>query len=541
MPETTAKNPLRIVSSLIDRVLKQMQSANITLLVATLILWSAAGHAAGVERVSNSSPRLIVVIVVDQMRADYIERYAENWKGGIRRLLDEGAVFTQAEYQYFSAATCPGHATIATGLNPSEHGLIANAWYDRVNARKISCSIKSIRAPTLADALQKHGSRGNITLSLSQKKRVSGVMGGQNPSAEVSLRRSRWKVSSARNDGWKDQIHQALRDQPIEADRGSVWTPIAPTTTPPGDGKFYHPLSIAGESKKKFYGRWVRSPYSDASLNELAVAMLERSDLGQSDRTDYLAIGFSALDRVGHRFGPNSAEVRDVLLRLDNSLGNLFSVLDRKVGPDRYLVAFTADHGVAPTALEQSAMGIDAGRVSREEVIRVINTTLQKLYGPGNYVSKSIRSNVYLAPGVMKRLKSDSRVRLEVGSELTSLWGIAEVIWTDTLNKQKTQSMTPMQRRISREYVPDRSGDLLLVPKPYWTVGSTKNAADHTTGYEYDVKVPMILMGKGIAAGQYDEVVSPMDIAPTLAHITGISFVSAKGRVLINAISTRSK
>jgi predicted AlkP superfamily pyrophosphatase or phosphodiesterase len=515
-------------------------TAIITLPAIAALIWSANGQAERVVGFTESSPRLIVVIVVDQMRADYIERYARDWKGGIRRLLSEGASFTRAEYQYFSSATCSGHATIATGLSPSTHGLIGNVWFDRVSGRKISCSIKTIRALTLADALQKHSAGDSIILSLSQKERVSSVMGGQDPSATVFLGSSRWKVSAARSDEWRDQIHEVLEAHPIESDRETVWTPVDSTARSPANGDFLRPLHIANDGRRKFYRRWTYSPYSDTSLKDLAVAILKRSDLGQSDRTDYLAIGFSALDRVGHKLGPNSAEVRDVLLRLDKSLGSLFSALDEKVGRGRYIIAFTSDHGVAPTVADQSARGIDSGRVTRGEVVGVLNATLQKLYGPGEYVSRVLRSHVYLAPGVFQNLGAGSMARREVESALTSIQGIAEVVWADVVLNMTTQAMTPMQRRFSREYVPDRSGDLLLVPKPYWTVGSD-NAADHNTGHEYDVKVPMILMGAGIAAGRYDDVVSPIDIAPTLAYLAGIPFEPAEGRLLLQVLLNDSK
>ena len=508
------------------------------------------------------------------MRADYVEQYGHHWTKGLRRLLDDGASFPLAAYPYRSTVTCAGHATIATGSFPSSHGMIQNSWWDRASRSRVTCttdvratpfpyggvarerhSPAPLRLPTIGDTLRLQSPERPRIVSLSVKPRSAIGLAGQAGDAVVWFDAAGvWATSDAYTDRAVPEVQRFVEAHPVEAQVDEVWTRLLPEgdyrysdgrigERPPNDwdDTFPHPLSgRAGDTAHQgdradtsFYDGWRASPYSDAYLADMAMALVDDYDMGRADRTDYLAIGFSALDLVGHQFGPKSHEVQDVLARLDVTIGRLLDMLDAQVGPDGYVVALSADHGVSPIPEEAASLGLDAGRVPDQEIVRQAETLLAEILGPGPHIDALQSGDVYFSPGVFDQLRARPADLDSVIAFFADAPGIGRV-YTATELANRGHDHDPMAHAASLSFFPERSGDLILIPRPFWLSGAL--AANHGTPHDYDARVPVVLYGPGISPGRYLERVTPADIAPTLAFLSGITLAHPDGRVLVEAL-----
>ena len=266
----------------------------------------------------------------------------------------------------------------------------------------------------------------------------------------------------------------------------------------------------------------------------MAGALIEAFELGAGDRTDYLAIGFSAVDYIGHRFGPRSHEVQDALVRLDRTLGRLLETLDARVGRNRYTVALSADHGVSPVPEQAAARGVDAGRLETDGLEAAVEALLASRLGPGPQVAALRGLELYFEPGVYESLRADQYGLQAVLALLKRTPGVWRVYQGARLQDGAAQR-DPITRAAALSYYDGRSGDLILVPKPYWI--SPGLAASHGSPFPYDTRVPVVLYGAGVAPGRHAVSATPADIAPTLAAIAGVTLPDADGRVLAAALA----
>jgi predicted AlkP superfamily pyrophosphatase or phosphodiesterase len=262
--------------------------------------------------------------------------------------------------------------------------------------------------------------------------------------------------------------------------------------------------------------------------------------LGKSRGTDYLGISYSSTDYVGHTFGPHSWEIQDILVRLDKDLGELFAQLDQKVGRGNYVVALTADHGVAPIPQDMQKTGFDAGVLSMAEVQDRIEQALQPLNLGMPAIAKVSGSEVYFAADVYTRLHHEPVALKALMDSTLSMPGVAEVFRAEELSGGfKTLSQTRTAAELS--YFAGRSGDLYVLQQPYWLTeagnsGKNHTGAGHGTPYYYDQRVPILMMGFGIQHGEYFKPSTPADIAPTLGALTGVTLATSDGRVLSEAL-----
>lgn len=513
-----------------------------------------------------SVPKLLVVLVVDQMRADYVERFQDQWTKGLRRLIDEGAWFRQAAYPYFQTNTCVGHATISTGALPETHGIIGNAWHDRASAMLRRCADDesslivsygapiagglgpaSLRAPTLSDELRIQGEGATRVVSLSMKPRAAIMLAGQSADVVVWRDDTSLVTSGVYSKQPVSLVKQFISDNPIAQDFGTTWTRAFPVDTylydpitehsRPFEGwdtSLPHDLVGRGESPDSlFYTQWAASPRSDDYLVRMATTFIDALDLGQQSAIDYLGISFSALDHAGHRFGPRSHEVQDVLIRLDETLGHLFDHLDATVGQGGYVVSLSADHGAIPIPEALVNQQIDAGRIPAADIVSAAEQAAAEFLGPGEYVARFEEQDFYFSPGVYDRLAEKPGALDQIADAIESVEGVARVYRADTI-RDRRDTGNSVERALARSYYPGRSGDLLIVVRPYWTTST--NAAGHGTSYGYDSRVPILLMGSGILPGRHLAPVTPADIAPTLAYLSRITLAYADGRVLHEAL-----
>ena len=522
----------------------------------------SAGASAWPVAAQTAPPGLVVVLVVDQMRADTLERYGAGWTGGLRRLFDDGAVFREAKHSYFGTLTCAGHATIATGTIPSTHGMLLDGWWDAVAGRRVRCtaddSVEAVaygsgareqhgpatmRVASLADELRLQNDPSAQVVAFAVKARAAVPLAGHRGDAVAWFDPGNvWTTSTAFAETPVPFVAEHIRTHPVEDARGQVWTPVSSTSdgTNGSDPHFEHRLaseSGAGEADRAFYAAWRRSPWADEYVAGLATAAVDALELGRGPGTDYLAVGFSAADYVGHDFGPHSAEVEDTYLRLDRTLGRLFDHLDTAVGRDRYVVALSADHGLGPIPEQATAMGLDAGRIERGEVLAHVNRVLEPFFGPGEHAVGMGHIELYFAPGVYDRLRANEEALAAVLAALGTYPGVQRAYRGEELATGPFADALTAQ--VARSYFPGRSGDLVVIPKPYWYTWI--RAADHGTGYDYDARVPLVLAGPGIVPGRYSGAAAPEDIAPTLAFLTGITLARPDGRVLTEALADRDR
>jgi predicted AlkP superfamily pyrophosphatase or phosphodiesterase len=274
----------------------------------------------------------------------------------------------------------------------------------------------------------------------------------------------------------------------------------------------------------------------------MAENAVDQLGLGTGARTDFLGVSYSPVDYVGHAFGPRSWEVQDILIRLDKDLGDLFAHLDAKVGRGNYVVAFSADHGVTPVPQQSQKAGIDAGVLYMTDVQEKIEKALAPLSYSKPVVTHVSSAQIYFSSGIYERLKADLPAMRAVLDAVRSVAGVAGVYRAEEL-QDWPDTQSPIRSAEAASYFPGRSGDLLVVPKPYWLVEGTargkseETGAGHGTPYSYDQRVPVLLMGWGIEPGEYYGRISPADIAPTLASLCGVTLAPSDGRVLAEALA----
>ena len=516
----------------------------------------------------SERPTLVVVVVVDQMRADYVERYRSQWTGGLARLVAGGARFSQAAYPYLNTVTCAGHATIGTGTLPRTHGMILNEWWDRGSGRLVTCtedpdaplvsygearrggeSPRRLRVPTFADAMRTQLAPAPRVVTVSLKARASIMLAGRRGDAVTWFDGTGWVTATPYATAPVPAVARFVAANPVAGELGRPWTRLlAPDRylfddqglgEKPSRGwatTFPHPLADdPAHPDANAYERWRRSPRSDDYLGRLAEAAIDDFELGRGPGTDFLGVSFSALDLAGHWFGPRSHEVQDILAGLDATIGRLVDHLDRTVGPGRYVLALTADHGVAPIPDQIEAAGLSAGRLDGRATAAAVERALEPWFGGERTVATVRYTEVYFAPGVYARLRAIPEALAAAVAAVAAAPGVAHVFTRDTLvDPAAADSGNPALRAAALGFDLERSGDILLAPRPYWLASS--DATTHGTANLYDQRVPLVLYGAGIRPGEYLQAATPADIAPTLAHLTGVTIPVTDGRVLTEAL-----
>ena len=528
------------------------------------------------------------------MRGDYVDKFQHQWTGGLKRLVNEGAWFHEAAYPYGATETCVGHSTISTGAFPASHGMIANEWWDREQRKDVTCtadaSVRNIAyegatapaasnpagsaptsapnvagdsaakmmIPAFAEELKFQSGAATRVVTLSLKARAAITLAGHQADSVTwwDGATGSWLTSSAYPQA--PFIAEFVKLHPVKSDYGKTWAPLLPESAylydktafnagpPPGYGaEFPHPLRGTPESTgpdHAFYLQWATSPYAETYLVRMAEDAVDKLELGRGPGIDFLSVSFSSVDYVGHTFGPRSWEVQDELARLDRDLAEFFAHLDKTVGRGKYVVAFSSDHGVAPVPEDLRKNGIDAGRLNLFDVKNRIEQSLEPFHYAKPSVSAVDGADVYFTPGTYAKLKSDPRELQAVIEAIEHTPGVARVYQAEELD-DRPATRNPIRAAEAAGFFKSRSGDLLIVPKPYWIWDysapgkpSRSGGTSHGTPYYYDQRVPVILMGSGIRPGKYYEPATPADIAPTLATLCGITLAIHDGRTLSEAL-----
>ena len=545
--------------------------ARLLALIAAVLACVPAGAAAAPA--APASPNLVVLVSVDQMRSDYIDQYGGQWSRGLKTLTNRGAVFRNARYPYLNTITCAGHSTIGTGAFPHRHGMILNAWWDPAQGKLVECtadpesptifygasqdspghSARNIQVPTLAETIRQSLTPPPRVVSFAGKARSAiGLVGKGGDLVLWYEGDGSWATSRAFASGPSPLIQRVLGKLAPEKMTAQPWDRVLPATRyrfaddaaaervpiPWWSNRFPHPLAWpasapAGADKLPPLAAWERSPMPDEVLLDLAAEALEEMALGQGKGTDFLALGFSSLDVVGHSFGPRSHEVQDTLVRLDRLLGRLLALLDWKVGRGRYVLALTSDHGVAAHPEQVTAEGKDAGRVPLVQLRERLQQMLTREIGPGEHVAAVYYTDIFLTPGVLDKLRARPGALGRALAVVQDTPGVAAAFSTDQL-RDLSKITDPVARAAALSHFPGRSGQLVLVPKANWL--TTTSGTTHGTLNDYDQRVPLLLYGAAVRPGSYDRAVTPADVAPTLAALLGLAMPQAEGQPLAEAI-----
>jgi predicted AlkP superfamily pyrophosphatase or phosphodiesterase len=504
--------------------------------------------APGAALPAPAPPRLVLLIVVDQMRYDYLPRFASSFTGGLKELMERGAVFTNANLDHYPSVTAVGHATTLTGAPPSVSGIVGNDWYERSEKRNVTSvedeettllgggeparsgsSPHRLMVSTVGDELKMTG-RGSHVIGMSLKDRSAILMAGR--MADVAL----WwdtKTGAFVTSTWYGRALPAWAadfnaGHPADAWLGKEWRALG------GSGDLFARLPDA--PGPGYYGGVYGSAFGNDLLEQLAEAALGGARLGEDDATDILAVSFSCNDAVGHARGPHSPEVRDITVRTDLAIGRLLKAVDERVGLARTLVVLTADHGVAPVPEQMQEWRMPAGRLSREDLVRAASQALEAAYGPGPWIEGRAGSDLYLDRArIAKRGLDPAAVERTAAAGLETLSAVWRVYTRSQLLEGRVPP-DPWSRRVVRSFHRVRSGDVDAILEPYWMSGT--EGTTHGTPWSYDTHIPLVLMGPAVRAGRYDRSATLNDLAPTLATLLGVETPSgSSGHVLEDVLA----
>lgn len=501
-------------------------------------------------------PRLVVVIVVDQLRADYLGRFrAMLGDDGLGELVGRGAYWPYAEYDIIQAMTGPGHATVATGAWPSHHGIVLNSWVERATAAKVYCvedashrlvgastpkhtgtSPRLLRAPTLGDALKNSGMPSRV-VSIAVKDRAAILMGGRRADDVVWMHTDamQWVSSDFyRPEGrllpWLAPVNAALAKRRGEV---FVWRGQGAPAGPSDDGP---QAGFAETYRLGEHPQTWGTPFAPAALVDAALAAAAGHRLGADAVPDVLWISFSGFDKAGHGHGPNHRRMESMLAAIDAEVARLLDGLAAAVpgGRDAMVVALTGDHGVAPVPEYGAKHRLPTGRLDFDALPKTVEAALVKRFGKapggGAWVAGFRELNLYLSP----RATAEHRA---AAAEVVR--GLGPVRFAYTVDDVAAGRLppAPLDRRIGQQYDPVRSGDVMIVLQPYHIYDY--GAASHLTGYAYDRLVPLVLMGRPFRAGLYGQSAQIIDLAMTLSFVLGIQPPAmAEGRVLHEALES---
>jgi predicted AlkP superfamily pyrophosphatase or phosphodiesterase len=512
------------------------------------------------------APKLVVGIVVDQMRQEYLYRYASNFtQGGFKRLMNDGFIIRNGHYNYAPTVTGPGHASVYTGTTPAMHGIIGNDWYDKELKKDVNC----VNDPT-QKVIGSAGGKGDISpwrlltstvtdeleLFTQDKSKVIGVSikdrgavlpaGHMGDAAYWYDSKTGTFVSSTyymtELPAWLVKFNsQKLPDQYLSR----VWNTLLPIAEYTASGPDENPYEtkLGGKEKPTFpydlkalrknngeYDLLVTVPFGNDFLTDMAKATLEGEKLGQNTVPDFLAISYSTTDILGHAMGPNAIEIQDTYLRLDRNIEDLLKTLDAKVGAGNYTVFLTADHAVADVAQYLKDKKMPAGYFNYANVKANLNDYLKKYFPDKEIIEEINGDQVYFNHSAFQSDPSTAGVQMIIATELATKWlmaqeGVANVYSESTL-RQGDYDEGGVKGAVIRGHHVKRSGNIVISLESGWYGAYRIQGTTHGSPYRYDTHVPIVFYGHGIPKGNSVRYHAITDIAPTISTLLNIKFPS---------------
>ena len=517
--------------------------------------------------VTNAKPKLVIGIVVDQMRYDYLTRFASKYgEGGFKRMINEGFNCKNNHFNYVPTYTGPGHASVYTGTTPKYHGIISNNWYDKVSKETVYCAsdenVNSVGTTNKAGKMSPHrmltttfGDENRLftqmrgkTIGIAIKDRGAILPAGHSANTAYWFHgkdEGVWITSSYyRNDlpKWVADFNASGKAQSYL----KTWDTFYPieTYTESGTDANSYERGFKGKDKATFpydlkelqsenggFDVLKATAYGNSLTMDFAIEAVKGEALGKDNITDVLTVSFSSTDYVGHNFGVNSKEIEDTYIRLDKDLERFFNFLDTHVGKGDYTVFLTADHGAVDVPAYLQSVKIPAGYLDYNDRKARFNAFLETTYGTKDVVENVSNNQIFFNKTKLKALGLNiHEVEQALVDEQISYPNIAKVYTATTMNS--TNFTTGIEALLQNGFNQKRSGDVIVVDDiahiAYSRTGST-----HGSGLNYDTHVPLLFFGAGIKQGEtFNKTVIP-DIAPTISALLGISFPNgATGTVL---------
>lgn len=534
----------------------QKSIINISLLL--LLIFSLPTFAQNRRAIAPEKPKLIVTIVVEQMRYDFIDRfYNEFGHEGFKKLLLEGSLYKNTHLNYMFTQSAPGYASIYTGATPSIHGIVADQWYKSLSESKIS-STKNKKYKTIGSAslYGKHAPKQLITSTISDELKLvdkaSKVISiGLDPQAAVLSgghlsdasywlddQTGKWISSSFYIDSLAQWVNNFNGKGSYETYLDRNWEPLkaldrysksrsdtAEYETGFGVNNYTFPYNISKISNIKSnypdYSILNTVPFGNTYTKDFAIQTIVNEGLGKDAHTDFLMLNFTASKNISNRFGPLSVENQDCYLRLDQDIAHLLEFIEKEIGKHNTLIVLTSNHGVAyaPKYLEERK--IPAGNFKSTYSIALLKSYLNASYGKGDWVKLYYNQQIYLN----KLLIEDSKLKLEdvqqkVVDFIIQFDGVANAVSSTTL--MGSEFNKGMYEKMQNSFNQRRSGDVMLNLKPGWIEDITLTTSSNSP-YVYDTHVPLIWYGWRIKRQEISEEVHITDIAPTLSYFLNIS------------------
>ncbi|RXK57602.1 alkaline phosphatase family protein [Lacibacter luteus] len=504
-------------------------------------------------------PKLVVGIMVDQMRWDYLYRYYDRYaaNGGFKRMLNQGFSCENTFIPYTPTITACGHTSVYTGSVPAVHGITGNSWYDYEVGRMMYCSedklVKTVGSTSNAGEMSPRNMLttticDELRLATNFRSKVIGIAikdrGGILPAGH-SANAAYWYDS--KNGNWITSTYY-MNDLPqwvknfndkkyVDAFYEKGWNTVFPINTyaqSTKDENEYEAKPFGSDQKgfpydfKKFvgknYGAISSTPYGNTLTMMMAKEAVASEELGKDAITDFLAVSFSSSDYIGHAFGPNSIEAEDGFLRLDKDLGELFDYLDKTVGKGQYVSFLTADHGVAHVPGFSIEHKLPGGVVDDNKLVSDLNKQLSAAYGANNIILGVANYQVSLNHKLIDSAKLDRSAIVQIVMNYArAIKGVDRVFEIDELTEQPMNAV--VKDRLSNGWHPKRSGDIQIILAPGWIDGGATGTT-HGLWNPYDSHIPLVWYGWGIKPGKSNQEVYMTDIAPTIAAMLRIQMPS---------------
>ncbi len=565
----------------------------------------AARHRVNSAPGKDARPRLVLLIVVDQFRYDYLNRFGDLFGSrGIGRLMREGASWTETNFDQVPTFTAPGHAVFLTGAWPSQTGIIANEWYERDTGRKV----KSVTDDSTIKLAGKPGEKGfsprrllcstvgdELRIADSDQSKIIGISAKDRSAILPVGRRANAAYWFGTDNGNMVSSTYYFKQEPEWVERfnsrhladkwfGARWDRLLPEAEylkragkddvpwenldkSSADTNFFPHVITGGVSRpeRAFYKAIDYTPFSNDLLVSFAEEAITNERLGEDAETDVLSVSFSANDYAGHRFGPYSQESMDMTLRVDRQIGTLLDFVDARVGLQNTVVIFTSDHGAAPVPEQAARMSLPGRRYQKAELRKLVEDGLRAKYARKGRLANDylqsftnrdeieeglINANFYLNRAALERDGIDLDECERVVGELSLLMpGAARYFTRAQLQNNLLSTTDPIARRVLNGFYSQRSGDVIVVFEPYNILFDLPDdptdplsSATHGSPYSYDTHVPLIIMGRDFVKGSYAQPATPADIAPTLSNLLRIQPPSCSvGRVLSEAFNQSNR
>ncbi|MBT8394074.1 MAG: alkaline phosphatase family protein [Flavobacteriaceae bacterium] len=514
--------------------------------------------------VQKQNPKLLVAIVVDQMRYDYLTRFDSKYgNGGFKRLINNGFNCKNNHFNYIPTKTGPGHASIFTGTTPKYHGIIGNDWFDYELMRNVNCVTDNSIEPigtnykdgkmsphrlitnTFADENRLFTQMKGKTIGISIKHRGAILPAGHSANAAYWFDYKKngtgnWISSSYYMNKLPDWVND-FNNSDITESYFKVWDTFYNIDTYIESGRDNNKFEggFKGKDEPTFpydlpslreyndqYNIIAETPFGNSLTTDFTIAAIEAEGLGQDNITDVLTVSYSSTDKVGHNFGVNSKEIEDTYIRLDKDIERLLTELDNKVGKGNYTTFLTADHGAPHAPAYLQSHGIPGGFFDNSKMLAKLNSFLLNKYNLSKLVLSRINNQIYLDRKKIKENKLPlNEIKNSVANELLKYRLITKVYITSEINHFQGQEGF-LETMLRNGHNQKRSGDIIFEFSPAVLSDTPWNrtGTNHYTGFNYDTHIPLIFYGKGIKKGETDIRTDITDIAPTISTLLNISF-----------------